>query len=185
MNDLFFFCFAASLLLLPLQKSNAAADDLVHQWCRRTSANDVCTSIIEADPRDNLKHSPNGFCEILRDRGLADAAATKAKISDALKNTTQLYAVQCLQDCSDFYDRTSYILNYVDFSVLDHHNYPALNNNIAGAYDAVSECEAGFTERPGTLPSPITQENLRMMKIIDTILCIINLKECNKAEYCR
>ncbi|KAL0372009.1 UNVERIFIED_CONTAM: hypothetical protein Scaly_0882500 [Sesamum calycinum] len=182
MNDLFFFCFAA--LLLPLHQSNAAADDLVHQWCRRTSDNDVCTSVIEADPRDNLKHSPNGFCAILRDRGLADAAATKAKISDALKNTTQLYAVQCLQDCSDFYNRTIYIFNYVDFSVLNHRNYPGLNIDIAGAYDAVRDCEDGFKERPGTLPSPITQENLRMMKIIDTILSIINLKECNKADYC-
>ncbi|KAL0378928.1 UNVERIFIED_CONTAM: hypothetical protein Sradi_3198300 [Sesamum radiatum] len=169
MNDLFFFCFAALLLLLPLQQSNAAGDDLVHQWCRRTSDNDVCKSIIEADPWDNVKHSPNGFCAILRDRGLTDAAATKPKISDALKNTTQLYAVQCLQDCFDFYDGTIDILKSVDFSVMNHHNYPGPIMSVSGAYYAVSDCEDGFTEQPGTLPSPITQENLSMRKIIDTI----------------
>ncbi|KAK4422422.1 hypothetical protein Salat_1824500 [Sesamum alatum] len=120
----------------------------------------------------------------VRDRSLIDAATTSAKISDALKNTTQLYAVQCLQDCSDDYDQSIDILKSVNFSVMNHYNYVALSVDVSGADILVSDCEDCFTERPGTLPSPITQENLSMLNIIRTILNIISLKECNKAESC-
>ncbi|KAG8363692.1 hypothetical protein BUALT_Bualt19G0048800 [Buddleja alternifolia] len=77
------------------------ANDLVHRLCQRIRNNNVCTSIIEAGPQNNLKSSPNGLCTILRDKAVANVIATKAKISNVLRRTTQPYVVQCLQACSD------------------------------------------------------------------------------------
>ncbi|KAL3814758.1 hypothetical protein ACJIZ3_016026 [Penstemon smallii] len=180
-NNLVLLCVATCALSFVLHQTNAA-NDLVRNWCQRTDYNDLCVSEIEADPRENLKNSPNGLCNILRDRAVANAVATTPKISSLLQTTTNHYAVQCLQICSESYQRSISKLTVVDFSVINRQDYSELNGDIGAAFYEFQDCEECFTERPGTSPSPLTPENQNLGNICKVVIEIINFVKLKKKE---
>ncbi|KAK4477555.1 hypothetical protein RD792_016787 [Penstemon davidsonii] len=129
----------------------------------------------KADPRQDLKNSPNGLCSILRERAVSDAIATSSKISNLLKTTTNRYAVQCLRICADSYQISIMRLRSADFRVISRQGYVSLARGVSDAFDLTSDCEDTFTERPGTPPSPLTSENQSLVNIVRLVLEIINL----------
>ncbi|KAL3813489.1 hypothetical protein ACJIZ3_014757 [Penstemon smallii] len=182
-NIVVFFCLATLAHALAIHQVNAA-NDLVRQLCQRTTNNNLCLSIIEADPRQDLKNSPNGLCTILRERAVSNAIATSSKISNLLKTTTNRYAVQCLQICADSYQISIMRLRSADFRVISRQGYVSLAGGVAVASDATHDCEGTFTERPGTPPSPLTSENQSLEDVVRLVLEIINLTICNKVASC-
>ncbi|KAL3834643.1 hypothetical protein ACJIZ3_009379 [Penstemon smallii] len=165
----------ALVTALVIDQQVNAANDLVRQMCGRTDNNNLCVSIIEADPRENLKNSPNGLCGILRDRALSNAVATTPKISNLLKTTTNTYARECLQICLDSYEKSIMELKSVDFREINDRNYGSLVIKVSYGSLGPEDCEESFTERPGTPPSPLKPENNNQVKVVNLALEILNL----------
>ncbi|KAL3834642.1 hypothetical protein ACJIZ3_009378 [Penstemon smallii] len=170
----------ALVTALVIDQQVNAANDLVRQMCGRTDNNNLCVSIIEADPRENLKNSPNGLCGILRDKAVSIAVATTPKISNLLKTTTNTYARQCLQICLNSYEKSIMELKSVDFREINHRNYGSLGIVVSYGSLGPEDCEECFAERPGTPPSPLKPENKNMLNVVNLVLEILNLTICNK-----
>ncbi|KAG8363068.1 hypothetical protein BUALT_BualtUnG0007700 [Buddleja alternifolia] len=168
----------AIALTFVVQQSNAVD---FHQWCQRTSHNNLCVSVVMADPRNNLKTSPNGICRILTDKAITIANANAARISDLQKKSTGRITGP-LRTCSTEYDKMRYDLKGFDFTVLNHENYIPLVANVGGAAGTPGDCEGAFKEFH--IPSPLTNANKNLEDILVAVLEIINLNECNKINSC-
>ncbi|KAH6778371.1 hypothetical protein C2S51_009683 [Perilla frutescens var. frutescens] len=160
-------------------KAGGGGKDVVHKWCKITPNYDLCTSIIKADPRTQLKQSPNGMCVILRDRAVLEVIAADTMVSRYLNNKTKAgfnkYGVECLQECAGFYGDAIYDLDISDFTIINQTTYTPLSVQVGSAYDGPKNCEECFTERPGTTPSPLTSQNHNIQNISQIILSILYL----------
>ncbi|XP_011089123.1 pectinesterase inhibitor-like [Sesamum indicum] len=158
-----------------LHQANAA--DITAGLCGQTTPKAVCVLLVEADPRANLKTSPNGIATILRDKASATASATSAKISSLLRGATNRREIAALKSCSAGYNRAISSLRSADFKVIDRRTYATLVAAISNANDEPRDCELSFQEPPA-VRSPISAENERLREICATTLEIINLRVC-------
>ncbi|KAL8161007.1 hypothetical protein V2J09_012496 [Rumex salicifolius] len=55
-------------------------------WCNKTNNESLCASMVQSDPRDRLKTSPQGLVVILVSAAQAKANATRLFINESLKN---------------------------------------------------------------------------------------------------
>ncbi|KAG8363069.1 hypothetical protein BUALT_BualtUnG0007800 [Buddleja alternifolia] len=133
----------AIALTFVVQQSNAVD---FHQWCQRTSHNNLCVSVVMADPRNNLKTT---------------------RISDLQKKFTGRITGP-LRTCSTEYDKMRYDLKGFDFTVLNHENYIPLVANVGGAAGTPGDCEGAFKEFH--IPSPLTNANKNLEDILVTVL---------------
>ncbi|KAH6786547.1 hypothetical protein C2S52_006099 [Perilla frutescens var. hirtella] len=166
-------------LILQAKAGGGDDSDVVHKWCKITPNYDLCTSIIKADPRTQLKQSPNGMCVILRDRAVLEVIAADTAVSRYLNNKTKAgfnnYGVECLQQCAKFYGDAIYDLDISDFAVINETTYTSLAEQVGSADDGPKGCEECFTERPGTTSSPLTSQNHNIQNISLIILSILYL----------
>ncbi|KAK6140392.1 hypothetical protein DH2020_025862 [Rehmannia glutinosa] len=173
----------ALLTMAPILHQANAAVDVANKWCRRTTHSATCLSIVEADRRAHLKHSPNGIATILTDKALATAAAISIKIAKLLETATNRHEVAALKSCFAGYSGAITSLRSAYFKVINRQTYSSLVADISDANDEPRDCELTFQEPPA-VRSPITAENERLRDICDTTLEIINLVVCKSSSFC-
>ncbi|XP_073024360.1 pectinesterase inhibitor-like [Primulina eburnea] len=178
--NLGFLCLSLAVALIFHQTKSANVEQ---QYCKRTTNGALCLSIIEADPRATLKTTPIGLCTILRDKALATAGATSAKISGLLKRATNPHLVSSLKTCFSGYSSAISSLKSVDFRVINPQTYVGLVGSMSDASDVPRDCELSFQEPPA-IQSPISAENERLRVICATTMEMVNLVECNRPSFC-
>ncbi|KAL3618243.1 hypothetical protein CASFOL_038564 [Castilleja foliolosa] len=182
------------IVVLILQANNKACadivntDDLIGKWCSRTERKELCVKLIEADPRKELKSSPNGFCEIVRDKAVKVYVATNSKIPSIVNRTTVPFVRRCLIDeCSEGYIQAIDHLKSLDFSVISRETYQNLAVSTSYGYTNPWDCEHCFKEGPPglSIPPELASDNRNLENAPIIIADIINLVVCNKIEACQ
>ncbi|KAL3516175.1 hypothetical protein ACH5RR_023077 [Cinchona calisaya] len=153
------------------------------QFCQRTTHSGTCIFVILADPRINLRTTPNGLGTILNDKAKSVTATTSSKISTLLKRSTNPKLGRDLQICSDIYDRNKDRLKQ-DFSSFNRAKYLNIVTALGGVFDEAGDCERIFKEPSSPIASPLTVENQNLRTLVETTLQILNLIECNKIAAC-
>ncbi|CAI9110560.1 OLC1v1010611C1 [Oldenlandia corymbosa var. corymbosa] len=144
--------------------SNAVAATDFRQLCGQTSHKDVCISVIQSDPRNNLKNSPSAICTILNDKA---QSATDPFLSEDLKS------------CSADYDEIVSTLKALNFSVLNNQTYVDLNIGLSLVASRPDDCEDSFKlNQPKPIRSPLTADNKILGDIISTTWNVLNLDHC-------
>ncbi|KAL9175448.1 hypothetical protein ABFS82_02G112800 [Erythranthe guttata] len=141
--------------------------------CRQTTHNDLCLSILKADPRSDLKFSPSGVATILRDSALSTSADAAAKTTDLLKSASDKQEIASLKSCSGGYSSAISSLKSIKFDVIDRTTYPSMVAAVNAGTVAGRDCEASFKKGAG-VPSPLTAVNGRLGDVCDTLLEIIS-----------
>jgi pectinesterase inhibitor-like protein len=169
---------SASLLLL----TESARPIDFHQWCKRTTHVDICNSIIQNDPRTNLKTSPSGILTILTDRAKAVVATCASKVVFLLKSPSSSPQLkEGLKKCWIAYKRATQTLALQDYSVVNKDTYKKLNFNLGRVYDQPVICETAFQ---APVKSPLTPEDTDIMNIAEANAQILNIYECNQPTAC-
>ncbi|KAL3618234.1 hypothetical protein CASFOL_038555 [Castilleja foliolosa] len=161
-------------------------DDLISKWCSRAGLKELCVKLIEADPRKELKSSPNGFCEILRDKAVKDYVATNSRIPDILKRTTDPFVRRCLIDeCSEGYIQAIDNLKSLDFSVINRETYYNLTR-VSYGFNNPDFCEHCFKEGPPglSIPPELASDNRNLENAPIIIAGIVNLMVCGTTAAC-
>ncbi|KAL3618233.1 hypothetical protein CASFOL_038561 [Castilleja foliolosa] len=162
-------------------------DDLIGKWCSRTEKKELCVKLIEADPRKELKSSPNGFCEIVRDKAVKDYVATHSRIPAILKRTTDPFVRRCLiGECSEGYIQAIDNLKSLDFSVISRETYSNLAASVAYGYSNPWFCEHCFKEGPPglSIPPELASDNRNLENAPGIIADIVNLMVCGTIAAC-
>ncbi|KAL3618237.1 hypothetical protein CASFOL_038558 [Castilleja foliolosa] len=191
MGTKFVFLLMVALILQANNKAYADKvdnDDLISKWCSRTEKKELCVKLIEADPREELKRSPNGFCEIVRDKAVKDYVAANSRIPAILKRTTVPFVRSCLiGECSEGYTQAIDKLKSLDFSVISRETYQNLAVSTSYGYTNPWDCEHCFKEGPPglSIPPDLASDNRNLENAPSIIAIIINLVVCNKIEACQ
>ncbi|KAK9283573.1 hypothetical protein L1049_011821 [Liquidambar formosana] len=160
------FCISLFSPFIPHTKATArlmdSNENLIQEWCRKTTHDQLCLSWINSDPRTSLKSEPKGFGVILTDLAKAKATSTSSHIAGLLKNTTDNATRNCLTGCSDGYASVMQDLD-VNFELLDAPHYLPFASGFYAAKDKASDCEACFegTLTAGTQAAINKREQLR------------------------
>lgn len=185
-------CFACTFflnhLIIGMAKSERdtgeASKELIEDVCRRTTEFDICTSLLESDPRKELKTNPEGFVWILLDYVLTDSTNIHSCIGDFLKNTTD-NTIECLDMCYNFYDygirslQAAMQLLYQE----DGYKYGQMNLEVTNFHIQIHDCQDCFAERRVKDTMLLSMQNY-LVRISVAALQIINIVECNDINGC-
>ncbi|KAI5681904.1 hypothetical protein M9H77_03132 [Catharanthus roseus] len=154
----------SSLSSLFLTKCNSAID--FHQWCQRTTHVDVCNSIIQNDPRADLKTSPSGILKILTEKAKSVVALCSFKVVILLESPNSSPQLrEGLERCWIAYKRANQTLDKQNYyGVINKDTYRNLNCNLGRAYEQPIICETAFR---GQVRPPLTPEDINIMTIAE------------------